>query len=147
MKPEDLKRFENGTFKVELGKVDIYGCGRKENRVVLEFTLYQGKGTHRVSGEEYLGAINLVVYNRIESVMIMSVTPNYLHLPTLTQCGLNPLYYNYLKAANNLLLPHHLHFTKRVPLYVVAGIIDNLLMVEKIANSTLQNGKNKQKKH
>jgi len=141
MKSEDLKRFENGTFKVELGKVDVYGCGRKENRVVLEFTLYQGKGTHRASGEEYLGAINLVVYNRIESDMIMSVTPSYLHLPTLTRCGLNPLYYDYLKAANDLLMPYHLHLTKRVPSYVVAGIIDNLLMVEKIAKCSLQKQK------
>lgn len=141
MKSEDLKRFENGTFKVELGKVDVYGCGRKENRVVLEFTLYQGKGTHRASGEEYLGAINLVVYNRIESGMIMSVSPNNLHLPTLTKCGLNPLYYDYLKAANNLLMQYHLHLTKRVPSYVVAGIIDNLLMVEKIAKCSLQKQK------
>jgi len=132
MKSEDLKRFQNGTFKVELGKVDIYGCGRKENRVVLEFTLYQGKG-NRVSGEEYLGGVNLVVYNRLETNMIMSVQPNNLHLPTLTKCGLNPLYYDYLKAANDLDMQYCLKLTRLVPLYVVAGIIDNLLMVEKIA--------------
>ena len=141
MKPEDLKRFENGTFKVELGKVDIYGCGRKENRVVAEFTLYQGKGTHRANGEEYLGTINLVVYNRLDTHMIMSVSPNNLHLPTLTKCGLNPLYYDYLKAANDLDMRYYLWYTRLVPAYVVAGIIDNLLMVEKIANRTLQKTK------
>lgn len=133
MKSEDLKRFENGTFKVDLGKVDIYGCGRKENRVVLEFTLYEGKGTHRVSGEEYLGGVNLVVYNRLDTHMIMSVSPNNLHLPTLTKCGLNPLYYDYLKAANDLDMQYLLRYTRLVPVYVVAGIIDNLLMIEKIA--------------
>lgn len=141
MKPEDLKRFENGTFKVDLGKVDIYGCGRKENRVVLGFTLYQGKGTYRANGEEYLGGINLAVYNRLETHMIMCVSPNNLHLPTLTKCGLNSLYYDYLKAANDLDMQYQLRYTRLVPAYVVAGIIDNLLMVEKIAKCSLQKSK------
>lgn len=135
MKSEDLKRFENGTFKVDLGKVDIYGCGRKENLVVLEFTLYQGKGTHRAKGEEYLGAINLVVYNRIKTDIIMLMSPSDLCLSELTKCGLNPLYYDYLKAANDLDMRYNLRYTRLVPAYVVAGIIDNLLMVEKIAQN------------
>ena len=145
MKLEDLKRFENGTFKVDLGKVDMYDCGRKENRVVLNFTLYQGKGPHRANGEEYLGSVILDVYNRLETNIIMSVTPSDLRLCELTKCGLNPLYYDYLKAANDLDMQYHLTYTRLVPVYVVAGIIDNLLMIEKIAQK-LKNitGKNKQ---
>lgn len=134
---KDIERFKE-PFKLDLGKIDLYGCGRKENRVILEFNLYQGKGTHRKPGEEYLGSINLTVYNRLNTKFHMVVSPNHEHLPALTRCGLNPLYYDYLKAANNLLLQHRLKYMRLVPVYVVAGIIDNLLMVEKIANKQKQ---------
>lgn len=133
MKAKDLKRFEE-PFKVELGKIDALGCGRKENLVVLEFNLYSGKGTHRDPGDEYVSPINLVVHNRITTGIIMSVSPSDEQLSELIRCGLNPLYEKYLKKAHDLIMKNcWLKYTRLVPSTIVAGIIDNLLMVEKIS--------------
>ena len=96
MKIQDLEQFQQ-PIKIELGKVDLFEHGQKHNRVVLEFNLFSGKGTHRASGEEYCAWTCIVYKAHGRSFWFTTDMPDY-HLDRLIACGLNPLYRDYIAA-------------------------------------------------
>lgn len=133
MKIQDLEQFQN-PIKIELGKVDLFGHGQKHNRVVLEFNLFSGKGTHRVSGEEYCTWTCIVYKAHGRSFWFTTDMPDY-HLDRLIACGLNPLYRDYIAALRKTYKKNGLMYTRLLPLCDVAKMCDCVKMIEKIAKN------------
>lgn len=133
MKIQDLEQFQN-PIKIELGKVDLFGHGRKYNRVVLEFNLFSGKGTHRASGEEYC-TWNCIVYKAHGGGFHFTTDlPDY-QIDSLVRCGLNPQYSDYLAALRDTYRKNGLKYTRLLPLCDVAKMCDCVKMIEKIAKN------------
>lgn len=131
MKAQDFERFQN-PIKIELGKIDALHCGRNENRVELEFTLFTGRNAHRERGDEYC-TWNVYVYNRLGKKFLFSTDCPEYHRKSLEICGLHPAYMEHLKTLRNTYLKNGLKYTRLLPTTDVAKMIDCVLEIEKIA--------------
>ena len=132
MKIQDLEYFQQ-PIEIELGKVDLFGTGRKVYPIVLRFELYAGKGTYRAKGEEYVYWHCMYLKANGKNTHMTNQLPDYELNTLIDKCGLNPLYRDYIVALRDTYRKNGLKYTRLLPLCDVAKMCDCVKMIEKIA--------------